>query len=397
MPFALFHSKESETHPTTKSEEMLPNVSFVTHKFNNRPKPKDRSRILIISCFSEFGCETVGITYCIPRLIKRFPGMYIIAMGWYGRQYLYRHLVDEYWEIKEDYMHLRNRTFAFHHKSKNLSQIEEQAAKHGLVIPTSTLGKFAVGNICRTCGYFWNEWRFATAKCPYCTSTVITNSLFGNAEVHKSSAVKVPRPSPAKLEWAKKLLGGKKSVAVFARGRKTYGRNLDAEFYKRLLQLLQSKGYNPIWLGEKQSTLPCPVDDVYDFSRSEDARDLEKTFAIICNCDFTIQFWTASSRLAGLMGVPFILFESPEQIYCSGHQPGQEGRRLELTTFGGKKIVLAHYLKSADNPDMVLSYTDQAIEELKAKNYDDLISELVDVESTKDLQETYHAMIEGKI
>jgi hypothetical protein len=40
------------------------------------------------------------------------------------------------------------------------------------------------------------------------------------------------------------------------------------------------------------------------------------------NLQFTIQFWTASTRLASMMGVPWILFESPDQIAGNG----QEGK-----------------------------------------------------------------------
>lgn len=396
MPWALYKPHASETHPNQKNEASLPNVSFTVHKFNNRPKPINKDRILIVSCFSEFGCETVGITYCIPRLLKRFPGLYIIAMGWYGREYLYRHLVDEFWEIKEEHMWLRDYTRAFHHVSNNLKHIEELASKHGSVIPSSTLGKFAVGNICRTCGYFWSEWRTPTDACVKCSSTMVINSLFAGAESYRKTAVRLPKPSKDKLEWASGLIK-RPAVGVFARGRKTYGRNLDSEFYKQLLQLLQFQGYNPIWLGEKQSTLPCPLDSVLDFSRMPESRDLEKTLAIVSNCEFTIQFWTASSRLAGLMGVPFLLFESPEQVYCSGHQAGQEGRRLELTSFGPRKVVLADYLKASKDTDRLLFYVQQAIDDLKVKNYEDLISDLtMDQEATKLLQKNYCQMVKGE-
>ena len=85
-------------------EKRLGEVTFKVHKLNHRPRPKKRDRIKIVSCFSEFGCETVGVLYCIPRLLRRFPGCYVIAMGWYGREYLYRHLVDEFWELDEKYM-----------------------------------------------------------------------------------------------------------------------------------------------------------------------------------------------------------------------------------------------------------------------------------------------------
>ena len=160
MALAYFKSKE-----VVEKEEILTSAKFTVHKFNHRIKPKKKNRIKIISCFSEFGCETIGCMYCIPRLTKRFPGSYIIAMGWHGRAYLYKHLVDEFWEIDESFMWLRDKTRAFHFESQNLENIENSAAVHGDVIPVRTLGKYAICNYCRTCGKFWNEWRRKSDKC----------------------------------------------------------------------------------------------------------------------------------------------------------------------------------------------------------------------------------------
>ncbi len=393
MPLALYNPKQSDTHPNHKDEKVLESAKFTVYKFNSRIKPIRKDRILIIGCFSEFGCETVGVTYAIPRLIKRFPGMYIIAMGWYGRDYLYRNLVDEFWEIDANLMNLRNYTFAFHHKSINLRHIEECASKHGTVVPTEVLGKYAVGNTCKTCGAFWNEWRKTTKNCARCGSTNIVNSLFGSAEKYRKTAKRIPFPSKDKFEWAKNVVT-EPAVAIFARGRKTYGRNLTPEFYVKLIQMVRKMGYHPIWMGEKQSTQPCPVPDVFDFSRCEESRDLEKTFAIVQNCKFTIQYWTASSRIAGLMGVPFLLFESPEQIYCSGFGPAQEGRRLELTSFGEKKVCLAHYLKSVKEQDKLLYYTKEAILEMEQGIYTDMITDLVkDQEAVQILKTEYYKMV----
>lgn len=388
MPLVLFRSKDRSTHPTKLSEQKLDNISFTVWKNNSRPKPS-RQKILIVSCFSEFGCEIVGRMYCIPRLLKQFPGRYIIAMGWYGREYLYRNLVDEFWEIKEDYMWLRDRTYAFHHISDNLKRLEQSASVHGSVVPSVMLGKYAIGNFCKTCGKFWNEWREATGVCPVCKSTVVIDSLFGAIEHYKKTAARIPRPSAAMLEWAKSFVKPN-TVGIFARGRKTYGRNLPPEFYTKLINQLESKGYNVIWLGEKQSTIPCPVPHVYDFSRTDEARDLEKTLAIICCLKFTVQFWTASSRLAGMMGIPYILFESPEQIYCSGYTPGQEGKRLELTTFGPKKLVLSHYLNVLNDQDKGLEIFGDAVTELEAGNYEDIIGMVQDKASTELLKTTYY-------
>lgn len=369
-------------------EVLLPKVEFNIFKFNNRPKPKPRNRSLIISCFSEFGCETVGTMYCIPRITKRFPGLYIIAMGWYGREYLYRNLVDEFWEIKEEYMWLRDYARAFHHLSTNLKYVEEGACVHGTVIPSAALGRYAIGNSCRTCGKFWNEWEKYHKACPSCNSTLITRSLFTDIKCSKSKAVLPPKPSQEIKAWAKTILKPN-TIGIFARGRKTYGRNLSPDFYVKLIKLVEDMGYNVIWLGEKQNSQPCPVDHVLDFSRMPESRDLERTLAIISCLSFTIQFWTASTRLAGMVGTPFLLFESPEQIYSSDLIPGQEGRRLELTSFGPKKLCISHYERSCANLEKTLDLVNKCITDMQVGDFSDVLG-LVDVESVVSTKEKYY-------
>jgi len=388
MALALFKPKDKERNLTRASEKRLENVEFNVYKLNNRPKPKKRNRIKIVSCFSEFGCETVGCLYCIPRLLKRYPGCYIVAMGWYGREYLYRHLVDEFWEIKEEYMWLREHTRAFHHNSLNLEKLEEAASAYGDVVPSAALGKYAIGNFCRTCGKFWTQWRKRDDACPNCKSTYIIKSIFADTGNYRKTALPIPKPRKEYMEWAKELVKPN-SVGIFARGRKTYGRNLEPSFYIELIQMLEDMGHNVIWLGEKQSTQPCPVDHVLDFSRLEESQELERTLAIVCQLDFTVQFWTASTRLAGMMGVPFLLFESPEQIYCTGLSPAQEGKRLELTSFGPKKVVLAHYLNVLREPEAGLALAKQAIDEMREGNYQEIIGMVDDKEVTSLLKEWY--------
>lgn len=375
-------------------EQKLAQVEFNVYKLNHRPKPKKRDRIKIVSCFSEFGCETVGTLYCIPRLLKRFPGQYIIAMGWYGREYLYRHLVDEFWEIHPEHMWLRDYTRAFHHTSKNLKKIEEAATAYGDVIPSSMLGKYAVANFCRTCGMFWHEWRKQAEACPHCKSTVIIRSIFTDIEEYKKTARRLPYPCQEKMDWAKSLLKPR-TVGVFARGRKTYGRNLQPDFYVKLIQLLEEMGYNVIWLGEKQSTQSCPVPHVLDFSRMSESQDLERTLAIVCNLSFTIQFWTASSRLSGMMGTPFLLFESPEQICVSqsGLCGAQEGKRLELTSLGPKKIVYAHFKTVYEDNQRALELVKRAIEEMRAGDWKDIIGMVEDEWFTGILQQEHYEML----
>lgn len=394
MPLALFHVKDNPANPTKRTEKRLGQVRFTVHKLNNRPKPKSTDRIKIISCFSEFGCEVLGCLYCIPRLLRRFPGQYVIAMGWQGREYLYRHLVDEFWELDEEHMWLRDYTRAFHHTSRNLKKIEEEATLHGQVIPAVALGKYAVSNFCRTCGKFWHEWRKKSDDCPACGSTVIIRSVFTDIGTYKPEVRFIPKPRSEYLNWADGIVKPN-SIGIFARGRKTYGRNMPIEFYVKLIGLLEGMGYNVIWLGEKQSTPPCPVDHVLDFSRMPEAMDLERTLAIICKLQLTVQFWTASTRLSGIMGVPFLLFESPEQVYASisGLQGAQEGKRLELCSFGNKKLVLSHYRNALENEDEVLKLVQRAIEEMKIGNWTDILGLVEDENFTSLIQEEHYEML----
>jgi hypothetical protein len=300
--------------------------------------------------------------------------------------------VDEFWEIKDEHMWLRDYARAFHHQSINLRRIEEEASWHGTVIPSVALGKYAVCNYCITCGKFWNNWRKYSECCLACKSTNIVRSIFTDIKHYKQTATPIPKPSPKKMEWAKSILKPN-AVGVFARGRKTYGRNLPESFYVDLVKTIEDLGYNVIWLGEKQNCIPCPVKHVLDFSQMEESRDLENTLAIISNLEFTIQFWTASTRLAGMMGVPFIVFESPEQIYCSGLMYGQEGKRLELTSFGNKKLVISHYLKVKENTGQALELTKRAIAEMQAGNYEDIIGMVDSQAAVQRLQEDYYEIL----
>ena len=348
-------------------EILVSELKFKVFKFNKRQKPENKDRILIISCFSEFGCETVGLMYCIPKLLASNPGAYVICVGWYGREYLYRHLVDEFWEVDESAMHLREFANAFSNSSFNIKRLEKVLELYGHVVQVTRFGYMCVGNTCDVCKKFW----FAgdVVVCPSCYSKSVTKGILADIAYHKKFGVQVPRPSIKKQLVAKNYLKPN-AVGIFARGRTLYGRNLQPEFYVKLIRYLQSKGYNPIWLGEKQSVLPCPVDDIIDFSRMPESRDLELTLAIISNLEFTVQFWTASTRLASMMGTPWILFESPDQIVGNG----QEGKRIALTTDDNKKkLVLAHYFNVYENHDMALQILDKAINEIKNDNWNDIV------------------------
>jgi hypothetical protein len=355
-----------------EKERTLSDIKLHKHKFNNRPIPSDKRRILILTCFSEFGCESLALMYCIPKIIELYPGSYVICVGWYGRQYLYKHLVDEFWELDEEYQFLREFSDAFNSSSRNLETFESSLSQFGIVHKGSRMGEICLGNTCHDCKNFWGELG-ENLICPKCKSVNIDKALLNDIVRHRKHAVQIPRPSMKSIFIARKYLG-RNPVGIFARGRLRYGRNLRPEFYVGLIKQLEQAGYTPIWLGEKQSVLPCPVDHIVDFSRMPESRDLELTLTIVSQLCFTIQFWTASTRLASMMGVPWILFESPDQIVGNG----QEGLRIALTSdYNKKKLVLSQYFNVMENEDKALLLVDQAIQEMYSDNWEDIIG-LVD-------------------
>ena len=352
-------------------EEKMEDIKFNIFKVSGRPRPNDQRQVLVVCCFSEFGCETMGALYCLPRLIRDHPGKYLIVVGWHGREYLYRHLVDEFWEVKPDHMWLREYARAFHHESKNLERVEEALKEYGTVVPSAYMGRIAISAKCFGCRLFYNTvyvdgTRYEKSVCPQCGGSDILFPILGDVSYWKPRAIRIPAPSEAKMLSVKKYLGGR-PVGIFARARKCYARNLQPEFYVGLIDLLRRMDYDPIWLGEKVSTLPCPVPDVVDFSRMDEAKDLETTFAIIKSCEFTVQFWTASSRLAGLMGVPYLLFESPDQIWGKG----QEGIRRNLCDFGPRKLSINHFLNVYQDNGKGLDIVEECVGEMEGGNYED--------------------------
>lgn len=354
------------------AEEKIEEVQFNVHKFTNRLKPQNTANIVIFPNFSEFGSELIECLYCLPMLLNnRYAGKYSIVMGWYGRSYLYKHLVDEFWEIKEEHQWLREYCRAFHHVSKNLKKIEKNAKEFGRVVDVSEYAIQATypelkecseckGKItrekdrqhCLTCGKFYPEIGF-----------------YNRIKEVKNNASWIPFPSQEKLDYVEKYVKPN-SVGIIARNRVCYGRNLQPDFYEKLIILLEEMHYNIIWLGEKETTWRSPFPDrVLDYCLTEDARDLEITLALVSKLKFTIQFWTASTRLASLVNVPFILFESPDQIWGAG----QEGIRLSLCSKSKYKLVISHFHKVRDNHQDSLNLVKKAINEMDSGNYEDLI------------------------
>jgi hypothetical protein len=322
----------------------LNNLKFKVYKYNNRPRPQNKNHIVIFSCFSEFGSELLGCLYCIPRMLQnRYLGYYVIVMGWHGREYLYRHLVDEFWELDRDYHWLREYCRAFHHSSKNLRRLEKSVNKK--------FGKLIDAN-------------------PFSIMTL--TELYADIDNVKKQANWIPMPGQGAYNAVTKFLKPN-SVGVTARYRKCYGRNLQIDFYKRLLDDLQTMGYDPIWIGEPNTTYECPYNHITNFRDSEESCDLEKTLALTSKLKFTIQFWTASTRLAGLVGTPFIIFESPDQIY-GGTSYGHEGLRLKLCTRGRMKLVISHFKDVYNDHNLGLKLAEQAIKDIEKENYNDIIS-----------------------
>ena len=370
----------------TSVEENIEDISFNVFKFNSRPKP-NKKRILIVSALSEFGCEIVGAMYCLPRLMQEHAGWYKVVIGWHGREYLYKHQADEFWEVKEEHQWLREYCRAFHHESKNIARLEKAMSEHGKFITGEQVGRIAVGVKCMGCRKFWGSVN-RVEQCPYCHATEIIQSIFGDIPLARQSVTKIPDPSENKMDLAKTYIDDN-SVGIVARGRKCYGRNLQPEFYKSLIGLVEHMGYTPIWMGEKASTQPCPVDHVTDLSRMPEARDLELTLAITKQLKFTVQYWTASTRLAGVMGTPYLLFESPDQIWGNG----QEGFRRNLCDFGPSKLAICHYLNVRNNSNAGIALTQRCIKEMEEDNYEDVFGLLDSKLAAQNLKNQNNARI----
>lgn len=362
IPGAVYNSGDKSK---IKPEANLDEVEFNIFKFNNRIRPNDKNKILIIFSFYEFGTEILSVLYCIPRLIRLNPGYHVIVVGWYGREYLYRHIADEYWELKEEYQWLREYSDSYNHNSVNLKKLSDKLGEMGILATGNEMSHFCLGHKCLDCGHYFMTHEYLFPKCSKCQSSNLIRPLLTDVKTHRNSMLPLPTPSAKMLVKAKEYLRPN-PVGIFARGRTRYGRNLTPEFYVSLIRFFENMGYNPIWLGEKQSVLPCPVDHILDFSRMSESRDLELTLAIVKQLKFTIQFWTASTRLASLVGTPWILFESFDQLGGGG----QEGIRIALTTdWDKKKIVIANYNDILEDKELGLRLVQKSVEEIQKHNF----------------------------
>lgn len=364
----IFNSTKEETEPH------IDNIKFNIHKFTKRKKPSDNRNIVIFPCFSEFGTEILGVLYSIPILLRELQGKYSVVMGWNGRKYLYKHLVDEFWELDKSHQWLRKYSRAFNHYSLNLTKVEKNVTKQGRLISALELGNVAAFPKIFQCPYCKAGILEEENKqvCKSCKMEFKSKGIFNDPERYKKTAVWVPLPSEEKKRLVSKYIKPN-SVGITARARTAYGRNLPTIFYERLIALLEEIGYNPIWVGEKESILPCPSPRICDFSSMPEAHDLENTLALVSQLRFTIQYWTASTRLAGLVGTPWILFESPDQIWGGAITPGHEGFRLYLCSRGPGKLVANDFNFIEQNHDLGLDLTKQAVLEVEKRNFDIIV------------------------
>lgn len=331
--------------------------SIKSFKFNKFIFNKNQKQNLIITNFSEFGVETLACTHIIPIIKEVCSNYKIIIVGWSGREYLYRHLADEFWELDESFYYLKDYSNAFANKSKDIKKLESELTKIGPVIGTSFLGNFFVASYCKKCLNFWEK---ESNVCSKCGNDKINKPILECLNKKEKTDIPIPKDTGIKLP--------ENSVAIFARNRKTYGRNLPKEFYEKLNKILLDNNFTPIYLGENSTSL-CMTDCV-DFSNKPEAKKLEFTLEVLSKVKFSIQFWTASTRLSSITKTPFIIIESPNQVIY--HK--QELQRIALTTdYDKKKLVICHYLDFLNNQNQGLNLVEQAINEMKQNNWEHII------------------------
>lgn len=319
--------------------------------------------------FGEFGCETILPTFLIPRINNNFPEYRKIVIGWNNREYFYRDLCDEYWELDSKYMQLKNNSYAFENISVEIASLHKRLAPLGVVLDGTKIGKLCVKAKCKKC-FFEFEVDRGDVYCAKCYSEKIEKSLFQGAREYRKYANSLSPINSKYIDFASAYIP-KNTVALFARNRKTYNRNLTIDHYNKIIDMIIGLGYKVVLLGEFVSSHFIQNNKVINFMNHDLAGNLEAAFAIVDQCVFSLQFFTASSRIGSLLNKPYIIFESADQIYGRG----QEGIRLSLLTknYDKKKIVLSNYLDIAQNTEEAIQVAKQAIHELIIeKNSNDL-------------------------
>jgi hypothetical protein len=343
-----------------QEESIYKKLKFKRHIYNNKIK----RNTIFITTFVEFGCESFFPHYIVPEVASSNKEYHIVVVGWFGREFYYKHLVDEFWELDNEFGSLRNLSRALQHNSKTLFSLEKLLETYGVVIKSDTVAKNLFKYYCFDCKKTNENTRRANV-CQSCLSKNIRQALFYDVERFHSLYKELPEPNNSSVGFLKNKMP-ENAVAIFARNRKAYGRNLGSEFYIKLINLLKNMGYNPIWIGEPCSTLSCPDESIIDFTKDANIKDMEKTLSILKKCKFSIQFWTASTRLSIIAKIKYILIESPDQIY--GH--GQEGQRLRLFNKNKElqKLLLCNYNSFVENEDRSLMFIEKCIEDFLVNN-----------------------------
>jgi len=345
----------------TNRKILFNEVSFNKHIFNEE---KHFQKKLFYLSFGEFGCEALLPSFLIPRVNNNFPEYRKIVVGWSNREYFYRELCDEYWELDPKYMSLKDYSYAFESTAVEILSIYKRLTSIGVVIDGTKIGKLCVRAKCKKCAFEFEIDR-GDIYCPKCYSENIEKSLFQGSSIYRKYAVPLPDIDKRYTDFANEYIP-ENTVALFARNRKTYKRNLSIEHYEKLINMITSLGYNIVLLGENVSSYNLKNNKIINFMDHELAGNLEAAFAIVNRCVFSLQFFTASSRISSMLGKPFILFESIDQIYGRG----QEGIRLSLMTknYNNKKIVLANFSDVFENIDESIELASKAIHELIVEN-----------------------------
>lgn len=338
-----------------ESEFLIKDFVFKKYKFTKSINKK----VLFITNFCELGVETLACMYSIPEITSSLKDYYVIIIGWTGRSYFYRHLCDEFWELDKQFYWLKDNAQAFFHNSKNLDKLEKYLAEHGIVFKTAWLGNFLIGWVCKNC---FNISSSNIDFCNKCYSNNISQPLLGKIE-NKKFLRRMPAPSQEDINQIRPNIP-LNSVAIFARNRKTYGRNLSKDFYISLNKLLKEKGFFPVYLGENCSSLN--MEGCIDFSNSPKVNDLSFTLSVLSCVRFSVQLWTASTRLSSIVKTPFILVESYEQI--AGR--GQEGLRIaSCNDFNKKKIILSNYINFLNDTEKGLFCISKSIDQIYKNNW----------------------------
>lgn len=353
-------------------EKKVNEIKFYRHIYNK----KTQCDTIFIFCLVEFGCEFLIPHYLMSAVCSANQGKKIVVIGWYGREFLYKHLCDEFWELDENYMWLRETSRALHHNSKTIKKLELLLKQYGTVYPSYKFGNALLEAVCLKCGAKFGS-KNVKNVCSLCLGTEINQSFFAQKEKSKENFKPLPQISWSALEFAKKY-EKPNMVGIFARKRTAYGRNLDEHFYKNLINELKKRNFNCVWLGEKQSILQCPDPEILDFSNMPESRNLEYSIAIVSKCVFTIQMWTASTRLSLEANTPFMLVESPDQIYGNG----QEGIRLELLNKNNTPniMLLCNYEKVVSNIGSFSNLILENIKKMEKKEYGTFIGMVDDEE-----------------